>query len=288
MAKLQLVITDDNGTLYNVTSSDATVDVVAPPVVTPPVVTPPVGSTSDLPVVAGAPVIPANAVRINMLKPPNPWQMNHDKGTPGDASGTVAYPYTSPDGKTCMRVVFTTKDGGGFIIHGVAKKGISQFNKFAFRKREKKVDAGGWKTLNQVETDLEATRKDTGIPDDMAMQQSATSGQGEEISINHKWTPTGVQINPQARDNSAWHTTENYLTLNPDRSFVVDGVAFDNKWNPIGKTITDPDSSPWGTDEMNVQAQWNGIKGTVNHEILIDFFEIAMWYEPVATPAKAA
>jgi hypothetical protein len=286
---VHLVVTDKDGTVLDITGSlDAalitkTAPVVTPPVVTPPVVTPPV-------VIVGAPVIPADAHRENMLT--KKWKGNHDAGTGGTASGTSSYPETSPDGRAnCLKYDFDT-NGGGMIYHVLAlTAGASKFNKICYRKRERKTDPGGWKTINQVETDVEMTDIKTGIPTDLAMQQSATGGNGEEVTINHHWTPTGVKINPQLRDPNAWHLTENYMTLHADKTITYDFVAFDNVLYPIGKVgfrVTDQDSTPWGLDEANVQAQYNGIAGAQHHTVFLDIFEIVFWYDPTVDSVKAA
>lgn len=277
---VHLVVTDKDGTQYDITGSldAAIVTKTAPVVVTPPVVV--------IPPTAGAPVIPATARRENMLN--KAWKNNHDDGTGGTASGATNYPETSPDGRpNCLAARFDT-NGGGWIMHCLALTGgADQYNKFCFRKRERKFDPGGWKTINQCETDLEITNPKTGQPYDMALQQSATNNEGLEVSINHKWTPTGVKINPQLRDPNAWHLTENYLTFNPaDGSFTVDGVGFNSTFYPIGKTFTDPDASRWGLNELNVQDQYNGPAGKNSHVILFDLFEIVCWFDPTVTNVK--
>jgi hypothetical protein len=208
------------------------------------------------------------------------WSGNHDKGTPGDASGTFAFGVKSPDGKSCLQFKFKTVDGGGMIYHGVAvpKGQAHNFNCFAYKKRERKVDPNGWGALNQIETDLEITDT-TGKPYDLAMQQSASSG-SEELSINHKWTPQGVKVNPKNRANDQWHTSTEYWKFDyVTKQMTCRGVELDGVFNPINKTVTDPDNSVWGADMVNMQTQFNGGKGTVDHEILLDVIGVAAWKE---------
>jgi hypothetical protein len=228
---------------------------------------------------SGEPVIPANAKTVNLLTPPHPWQGNHDPGTAGDASGTTAYPVTSPDGRTCRQFKFTTSGKGGMIYHTRALDDVTPYNCFCYKVRTKKVDPGGWATLGQAETDMEATNPKTGIPYDMAMQQSANSGQ-EEITINHHWTPTGIKLDPSKRDSSQWQETWNYVKLNADNTITYRGVNQSGVYYPINQTVTDPDSSPWGKGILNVQFQLNGKNAApTDHEVLADLFEIDCWKE---------
>lgn len=239
--------------------------------VVPPVVIPPTPKPSVL-------VIPANANYIDMLaKPPNPWQINHDSGTPGKATGTVTYPITSPDGRpNCMLVKGTLTDKGGIIMHGLfMKSGVSKVNRLVYKKREMLTKGAG--AIACFETDLELT--DQGKrPYDLAAQQDAHSG-ALDVSINHKWTPLGLKVNPLSRKNGEWHESEEYWGFDwATKQITLIGVVLDGVETVLNKVFTDPDSSLWGPDEGNMQVQWDSnVAGDLDYEIYMDMLGVAVW-----------
>lgn len=260
-------------------TTKTTITAVTPPVV-PPVV-PPIVPPVVPPVVPPKPsvlVIPANANYIDMLaKPPNPWQINHDSGTPGKATGTVTYPVTSPDGRpNCMLVKGILTDKGGIIMHGLfMKSGVSKVNRLVYKKREMIYKGAG--EIACIETDLELTDKNK-VPYDLAAQQDAHSG-ALDISSNHKWTPTTLKVNPLTRKNGEWHESEEYWAFDwTTKQITLLGVVLDGVETVLNKTFTDPDSSLWGVEEGNMQAQWDSnIAGDLPYEIYMDILGVATW-----------
>lgn len=235
----------------------------------------PTGTTG--PVSAQPPVIPNTAKKVNMLTPPNPWQVNHDAGTPGTGSGTVTLGQTAPDGtKGCLLLKMNTTLKGGVIIHGLAlTSGASAYTRFAYRKREMFVFTGP-NTIENIETDLEITDKATGVPYDMAMQQDGYKGV-EDITINHKWTGTNIAVNPLTRSSGVWYETVEYVTFNPTtKEITYDGVTTaDGVYHPIGQTVADADNSVWAKDSLNLQAQYDcNADASTNNTIYISLLEI--------------
>jgi len=224
---------------------------------------------------SGAPVIPASAKYVDML-PAVTWAGNHDAGTPGDANGLTLFPVKSPDGRTCRQFSWTASGKGGMIFHSKVLTGASQYNCFAYKKREWSKN---WANMGQIETDLEITDPKTGIPYDMAMQQNANDGV-EDITASHKWTGTTVKVDPTKRDPTKWHTSTEYVKLNADNSVTYRGVEIDGVYYPINKTVTSAQSVPWEKDILNMQLQFNSNQTASNQfQVLIDQLGVAAWKE---------
>jgi hypothetical protein len=267
---LALTVTGSDGTVYAITGTltNSTVVKTSPVIVPPP---PP-------PVTTGAPVIPSTSKTINMLTPLKPWQMNHDLGTPGTVPAiTTTYPVTAPDGtQNCRQFAFTTTGKAGAIYHANAvPSGASAFTRFAYRKREMYLKA----IPTNCETDLEITGQATGVPYDMAMQQDGYSGV-EDITINHKWTGTGIKVNPTTRKTGVWYESVEYVGFDPvAKQITYFGVTLDDGvFYPINQVVADADNAVWAKDEVNFQLQWDsGQTASTDYVILCSALEVTPW-----------
>jgi hypothetical protein len=240
--------------------------------VTPHVVTPTPNPTPNPNPDPNEPVIPANAVTIDML--PLKWSMNHDPYTPGSASGTSVYPFTRPDGLVVMRNTMTLTAKGGFIYHTNVMKDASAFNTFCYETVEI-YDATG--NINNAEKDLEHVWAD-GSYVDQAVQLASVS-KCIEITGNGKWQTTRALIDPaKVFAPNIQHSTKHYTKDNADGTVTYPGSNIDGIYLPINVTINSKKAGPWGKKELNCQYQFDGkSSGSVTSIVDTVLFKIHCW-----------
>lgn len=218
------------------------------------------------------PVIPANAVTIDML--PLKWSMNHDKGTPGKASGTSVYPFTRPDGLVVMRNTMTLEAHGGFIYHTNVMKDASAFNTFCYETIEI-YDATG--NIINAEKDFEHVWAD-GSYVDQAMQIAGRS-KCVEVTGNSAWQTTKAAIDPaKVFAPNIQHTTKHYSRDNGDGTVTYFGSNIDGVYLPINVTVNSKKAGPWGKNEWNCQLQYDGASsGSVTSIVDVVLFKAHGW-----------
>lgn len=246
---LSLTFTEDDGTVVTVTGniSGGSLVITKPVAVPPPVIIPPP------PPPPTDPVIPANAVTVDLL-PVATWAMNHDAGTPGSATGTSTYPATAPDGTAkCREFQFTLTAKGGFIYHTNVMKDSSAFNTFCVETEEYFVDPSN---LQCHEKDLEQVDS-SGAYVDMATQLNGNAG-FLDYTANQSWQHTTVKANPTAIPKGTWYPTKRYFRNNGDGTVTYIGSNDNGVYSLLNITVKSQPSAKWGKNILNFQYQFDG------------------------------
>jgi hypothetical protein len=240
--------------------------------VPPPVVTPPPASAE--------PVIPANAVVIDLLPTSIPWQMNFDAGTQNSAktansSGTTTYPFKAPDGTLVRLFDFTDVNKGGEIYHVNVLKDSSAYNCFCLEAVEMSAD---WSNVACAEKDLEHANA-KGVYVDLATQLSTYSGK-VEVTGGHKWQATAVAADPSKRAPNVLHTTRMFTKDNGDGTGTYRGITLDGTYSPINVTLNDQGATAWGANVLNIQIQYDSkVAGSVEAKVLMYILRVHAWKE---------
>jgi hypothetical protein len=257
---LHLVVTKTDGTVVDISGSLAKMTIVetAPAVIVPP---PPTGE----------PVIPANAVTVDML--PFAFACNWDKGTSGSATGSSTYPVAAPDGTpNCRQFQFTLTAHGGFIYHGNALKDSSAHNTFCYETEEYYPDASN---LDRIEKDLEQVAAD-GSYVDMATQLNG-SALCLDYTANQSWQHTTVKAWPTAIA-PGWYKMKRYFKNLGGGMVLYIGSNDNGVYSPLGITVKSQPSKIWGAKILNVQYQFGGKSaGSVQSTVYARVFRIHCW-----------
>jgi hypothetical protein len=234
---LSLTVTGSDGTVYTITGTLTSANVVK---TSPVVVPPPVG-----------PTVPATAKTIDAL-PMTGWEMNHDAGTSGSSTGTTSYPVTAPDGTpNCRLFDFTNTAGGGEIYHFAILPDVTPYKNFRFRFRRTASP-----TVTNSEHDLEAVDA-SGNPLDMATQEDGYNGVFD-VTESHKWVGVStIKVDPSKWAAGSWHEDDVYMTDNGDGTVTYVGVTIDGTYYPINIKAADVDNSKWQPKILNVQIQFD-------------------------------
>jgi hypothetical protein len=256
-------IPNADGSITNLTATLAGGQITTTP---PPAIIPPP------PPATGEPVIPSNAVVVDML--PFAFASNHDAGTPGSATGTTTYPVTAPDGTpNCREFQMTLIAKGGYIYHGDALKDSSAFNTFCYETDEFFPDPSN---LQQMEKDLEQVDA-TGSYVDMATQLNGNAG-CLDITANSKWQHTPVKANPTAIAPATWYPTQRFFRNNGDGTVTYIGSKDNGTYSPLNITVNSKKPGPWGKNILNVQYQFDGkSSGSVQSTVYARVFRIHCW-----------
>jgi hypothetical protein len=269
---VQLTVTGTDGTIYTIagTIAGATVTAKAPP---PPVVIPPPVSLE--------PIIPANAVTIDML-PIKTWAVNHDAGTPGDANGTTTYPVTAPDGTAnCREFQFTLINKGGVIYHANVMRDSSAFNTFCYEVEEYFVDPSNLacheKDLEQVGPAVGSAKNALYV--DMATQLNGHAGCLDITSSNPKgWHHTPVKCSPMALPKGVWIPTKRYVKNLDGKNVLYIGSNDNGTYSELNITVPSQPGGLWGEKGLNCQYQFDGNSpGSVTSVVYARKFLIHSW-----------
>jgi hypothetical protein len=262
MATISATITNTDGSVTNLSGTIELTTTPPPNSVPPPVVNP-------------EPAIPSTALTTNMLLS-KAWSCKHDTGTPGDASGTFAYPKTAPDGTTnCGEFAFTNIAKGGALYHANVLANASAYNTFCYEAIEYFVDASN---LACMEKDLEQVAA-SGVYVDMATQLDHYNS-CVDITQNQKWQTTPVKANPTGRKAGVWYTTRIYVRNVDGKNVEYIGIYLSDTgvYYPLGITVPSQPSAKWGVNLLNQQLQYVGLSaGTVASTVFIKTLNIHAW-----------
>jgi hypothetical protein len=207
------------------------------------------------------PTIPSTAFLANALTHSS-WEMNHDAGTPGASTGTTSYPATAPDGTpNCRLFDFFSSGGGGEIYHFPLLSDCTPYSNFCFTVRRMTPNPT---LITCWEHDLEACDA-SGNPLDMATQEDSYN-KTFDITANHKWVGTGINVVPTAWAANSWHEDKVYLIDNKNGTVTYVGVNLDGVWYYLGITVADVDASKWAAKILNIQLQFDVVSKAVSTE----------------------
>jgi hypothetical protein len=204
------------------------------------------------------------------------WQMNHDAGTPGSATGTSTYPATAPDGTpNCREFQMTLTAGGGEIYHANVMKDSSKFDTFCYETEEFYPDPSNFAC---IERDLEQADS-TGAYVDMATQLNGHAGFLDYTSSNPKgWQHTAVKANPMGIAKGTWYVTKRYFRNLGGGKVLYIGSNDGGVYSPLNITTTSQPTAKWGANVLNLQYQFDGkSSGSVQSTVYARVLRVHCW-----------
>ena len=264
--QVNLTIQDSSGGSHAVTfpvtavttlSVGAGTDSYTPPVVVAPPPPPP-------PVAPTAPVIPSNAIAVNLLPLTNWKPCVHDAGTPGTASCSGSYPvsYSTYNNTRSFSMAYT---GAGGVRWAISFAKDTTSTNFVY---DTQVIAPDWSKVANLEMDTNKVLSSGKVA--ILGTQCSSYAKTWEVTFltstgSWHWVPTNVACNPTTWTPNVLHHIRIFGTISSTGVSTYSGVEFDGDYKPFtGATGNTTDALSWsaGTILTNLQVDGLGTSGS--------------------------
>lgn len=221
--------------------------------------------TATAPVGPVAPVIPANAVAVDLVNSTTTWKNTKDAGTPGAATFSNNFPVSGIFAGDARAFAITYTGGGGVRFSNNFAKDTTSTN-FVY---DTIVQSPDWTHAANLELDINQV-KANGKTSILGVQCSSYSKTWEVTQIapqtSWHWVPTNVACNPLKWAPSAPHHIRIFGTMDAAGVSTYIGVELDGVYAPFtNATGSTAEALGWSTGSIvpNFQIDGLGTSGAV-------------------------